>query len=344
MENAKIFVCTHKSFTPPTDPFYVPLFVGKKGKEDLGYIGDDTGDECSAKNCYYGELTGLYWVARNCPELTIKGTCHYRRFLLNDDGKVFSKEQVEELLGHYDLITTKTLSLRSNYYDGFGANHNCADLDLTEKVIKEKYPEYYETYNRLVHDNKTYFGNMIICRAPLFDAYVNWLFSIFEEMEPLIDFESYDAYHRRVFGFISEFLLKVYVEVNHLSVYECMVGMVGEKKETIQVREQLAQYIERAEYARAREYFAGVQRERPDILMEASDVNGELKLAMQMIATLEREEHSQTVHSYEQLRQLFLYMNRLSAESHRRTLSEEENDWIARNVSKEAWEIAQMLF
>ena len=73
-KNIKIFVCTHKKFEPPKDSIYVPIHVGKKGKTDLGYPGDDTGDEISEKNCYYSELTGLYWAAKNCPEADIKGS------------------------------------------------------------------------------------------------------------------------------------------------------------------------------------------------------------------------------------------------------------------------------
>ena len=60
-----IFTMTHKKFPTPGDLIYVPLQVGRAGAEDLGYIGDDAGVSISEKNCYYGELTGVYWVWKN---------------------------------------------------------------------------------------------------------------------------------------------------------------------------------------------------------------------------------------------------------------------------------------
>ena len=46
----------------PKDEIYLPIHVGKKGKVDLGYVGDDTGDNISTKNPYFCKLTGLYWA------------------------------------------------------------------------------------------------------------------------------------------------------------------------------------------------------------------------------------------------------------------------------------------
>ena len=57
-----IFVATHVAFQPPANPIYVPLHVGKEGKPDLGYIGDNIGENISDLNFLYGELTGLYWI------------------------------------------------------------------------------------------------------------------------------------------------------------------------------------------------------------------------------------------------------------------------------------------
>ena len=37
----KIIVATHKKYWMPSDDIYLPVHVGKKGKTDLGYQGDD---------------------------------------------------------------------------------------------------------------------------------------------------------------------------------------------------------------------------------------------------------------------------------------------------------------
>ena len=58
----RIYTLTHKNFEIPKDPMYVPLQVGRATKDDLGYLCDNTGDNISEKNCYYSELTGIYWI------------------------------------------------------------------------------------------------------------------------------------------------------------------------------------------------------------------------------------------------------------------------------------------
>lgn len=47
--NIKILVATHKKYWMPEDSVYMPIHVGREGKEDLGYIGDNTGDNISLK-------------------------------------------------------------------------------------------------------------------------------------------------------------------------------------------------------------------------------------------------------------------------------------------------------
>ena len=43
MKNIKLIIATHKKFQMPKDTnMYLPLHVGREGKEDLGYTGDNT--------------------------------------------------------------------------------------------------------------------------------------------------------------------------------------------------------------------------------------------------------------------------------------------------------------
>ena len=68
---------------------------------------------------------------------------------------------------------------------------------------------------------------MFVTSKELYDSYCSWLFSIFAEVEKRICLETgEDAYHKRVFGFISEFLLLVWVTVQGLSVCECKVCLL----------------------------------------------------------------------------------------------------------------------
>ena len=76
----RIYVMTHKKFEMPQSPLFRPLHVGRACGEDLGYPGDDTGENISDKNCYYSELTGVEKLSRcglcghlSLPEISARG-------------------------------------------------------------------------------------------------------------------------------------------------------------------------------------------------------------------------------------------------------------------------------
>lgn len=325
----RIYAMTHKQFDVPKDSMYQPLHVGRAVADDLGYPGDDTGENISHLNCYYSELTGHYWLWKNCSNVDYIGTCHYRRYLINEQEKVLTKKEYEHLLENYDMVTTKRVILNNSYHYGFSANHNIKALDCTGEVIRDLYPEYYDTFITLVHANETYFGNMFVTSKPLFDAYCEWLFTIFAEVERRIDLDTdEDAYHKRVLGFISEFLLLVWVRVNHLSVYECKVGMLGEKAETRELKEKLAEYFRAKDIDGAMQYFLSVKAARPDVMMEASDVTGELRLCMQIIVTAGKEKaiYGTSVldrgYEFRNLIALFSRLNAVISHGHREVCDE----------------------
>ena len=292
-----IFTMTHKKFREPSDPIYLPLHVGRACSEDLGYAGDDTGDSISDKNCYYGELTGVYWVWKNVRTEDYVGICHYRRYFCTEEGRILNEKDYLSILQDHDMIVSKKLKLNFSYFDGYESDYNIFDLITTGEVIRQKYPAYYANFERLVHGNGTYFANMLVAKKALYDEYCAWLFSIFDEVEKRIDADSYDDYHKRVFGFISEFLLLVWAETKGLKVCECKVGMTDEKYETKRMKETLADFFRQKDLAGAKAYFLESLQKRPDVLMEASDITGELKIAMQAVAVceLERQQYGESL-------------------------------------------------
>lgn len=223
----KILVATHKQYWMPEDKIYLPIRVGRVEKADLGYLGDDTGDNISAKNANYCELTGLYWAWKNL-KCDYIGLCHYRRYFAHAvSGSDMEKKKLailqrtdyEKLLKQYDVILPKQRNyfietVRSQYEHA----HNKNDLALTEQIVAELYPEYSEAFCKVMGGTKLHIFNMFVMKKEKFDEYCQWLFTILFELEKRIDISSYSQYEARVFGFLSERLLNVWLEKQKLKV------------------------------------------------------------------------------------------------------------------------------
>ena len=77
--NVKILVACHKPGVQVHNGVFLPIHVGKiRSNIDLGIVGDDSGDNISAKNNIYCEMTAVYWAWKNLDADYI-GLCHYRR-------------------------------------------------------------------------------------------------------------------------------------------------------------------------------------------------------------------------------------------------------------------------
>ena len=86
MIDFKIFSVYHKPFLTPDLPFIIPIHAGKKlSSIELGYEGDDTGDNISLLNASLCELTVLYYIWKNKDkhQFTHWGLCHYRRYFIS---------------------------------------------------------------------------------------------------------------------------------------------------------------------------------------------------------------------------------------------------------------------
>lgn len=271
-----IYIMTHVSFIPPEDQTYIPLQVGRALHGDLGYQGDNTGDNISVKNTYYSELTGLYWIWKNVHNTDYAGLCHYRRYFLNDNGMLMTETDYLHIFAQYDVILSRPESGPYDYRTIYGHSHDIHDLDKTGEVILELYPDYYDTFQHVISDSACYVGNLFAAPKALLDSYCEWLFSIFFVLENRIDVSTYDDYHKRVFGFLSEQLLIVWVKHNRLTWYEAPVGLLQEKAETISLKKNLKTLLLEGSIAHAYQYLCDALRRRPDLSLQLSDFNQEL--------------------------------------------------------------------
>ena len=230
----KFLVATHKKYWMPNDEVYLPIHVGKEGKQDLGYIGDNTGDNISAKNSNYCELTAIYWAWKNLKADYI-GLVHYRRYFTKHNFRncekkkqdILLKSDFENILKDVDIIVPDK---RKYYIETNRSHYNHAhykkDLDETENIIREIYPEYSIAFDKVMSRTWAHMFNMFVMRKDYFDEYCEWLFAILFELEKRIDISNYTVTEARVFGFISELLLDVWLETKQIKYKEINVSFM----------------------------------------------------------------------------------------------------------------------
>lgn len=233
MKNTKVIIATHKKYKMPNDEMYIPVQVGREGKEDLGYQPDNEGENISSKNPYFCELTGLYWAWKNLNADYI-GLTHYRRHfsiskkLPKDiEGRVknvITGKEVDEILDSTDIILPKKRKYYiENLYSHYNHTMYIEPLDETRKIIEEKFPSYLSEFNKLHKRTSAHMFNMFIMKKEIFDAYCTWLFDILFDLENRVDVAKYDSFHSRFFGRVSELLLDVWINTNNLNYKEVKV-------------------------------------------------------------------------------------------------------------------------
>ena len=226
--NIQIVVATHKQYRMPSDPLYLPVQAGRALHAPLPYAGDDTGGNISVKNPHYCELTCLYWAWKNL-DTDALGLCHYRRYFAGKRGRdnwsrLLTSEQAEILLQKAPVVLPK----KRNYYIETGYSqyahaHHEEDLIMTRAILSARWPACVPAFDRTLSRTAGHRFNMFIMRRDLLDRYCTWLFAVLAELEARLDISSYSPYDQRVFGFIAERLLDVWVETEQIPYVECPV-------------------------------------------------------------------------------------------------------------------------
>jgi hypothetical protein len=222
----------------PNVPYVHPIQAGRALYNDLGIEGDnECDDNISALNQNFVELTALYyiWKKYNSKDIPYFGLCHYRRYptlhlslnrfkevyFLKANHKTLDKiftSKLENLIedklaqGYvilpkpHVMYRLKKWSVRQEYWKA----HDKEAWFAMENAIKKLSPEYEEALDQFGFGLKISLYNIMIAKWEFWDGYLTWLFPILFEVKNNYQI-SEDPSQRRVFGFLSERLLNIYV-------------------------------------------------------------------------------------------------------------------------------------
>lgn len=208
---------------------YLPLQVGAAGKDSIGWQRDDQGENISEKNQTFCELTGQYWAWKNI-DADFYGLCHYRRyfgtpyFWKTKKNRILKQSKAQGLLAKSDLLLPKKrhywIETNQSQYEHA---HHAIDLATAKQIIQECCPEYIPSWEKVMGSRSGHRFNMYVMRRNVFFAYSQWLFSILFILERRLDIGGYTANDKRVFGFVAERLLDVWIEHHQIRYIECSV-------------------------------------------------------------------------------------------------------------------------
>jgi len=235
-EDIAVYVMTHGPECTHLEDYCIPLEIGAACRDKhLGILRDDTGDNISEKDRMYCELTGLYWMWKNQSH-DIVGLYHYRR-VFN-----LSSKRIQKILSNYDIILPKKIDIRPTIDSEHQRQKLPLDWKIMKDVLKELYPDYYESAKLIIMQNTSYAYNMFVTTNRIFNDYCAWLFPILFEVERRFELQHderlaelkehrnkpdyLNGYYERAIGFLAERLIDGFVAHNKLRVKEVELELV----------------------------------------------------------------------------------------------------------------------
>lgn len=215
----KIFTVSHKVYTFPPHNAYTPLQVGTSPESIAEKsLRDSTGDNIAHLNPSFCELTAAYWIWKNVQEEVV-GLAHYRRYFASSTSnltvkgkRIASPEEMADMLKSADILVAKPrnyfiTSIKSHYIH---AHHESDYTQLRHEIVLQQ-PDYVSDFDHVMGGTKISLYNMFVCKKSLIDEYFARLFPLLFALEQKIDYQNYDAYQKRVFGFMAERLFNVWL-------------------------------------------------------------------------------------------------------------------------------------
>lgn len=229
-KDAQIYIIGHKPLDYGfwDDELYTPIQVGDA--EKYTKLKDDGNkDNVSAWNPIMAENTATYYLWKHRHPSKYKGQCQYRRRL-----KFSVDTDFDKMFEKCDVIAARPLVLADTLYRQYCACHSNLDMDMLEKILNEKYPDYVEDFDRYIKKGRTiFYSNGFVMRAEHYDQYAEWLFGVFRAFKE--EYVCWNAvgdaiysmdmqivkgqrknikgnkYQRQCLGFLSERLFTLYI-------------------------------------------------------------------------------------------------------------------------------------
>lgn len=143
---------------------YIPIQVG--GAETFLPLRDNEGDNIADLNPVYAENTAIYWIWKHSTA-DIVGQCQYRRRIRIPEGAFDT----------HDAVVSRHIKLGGSLKFQYSICHSKLDIDLAEKIIKEKYPDYFSAWKYVMEKNCLHYSNGFVMKRELYDDYCTFLFS-----------------------------------------------------------------------------------------------------------------------------------------------------------------------
>ena len=189
----------------------IPIQVGAAlCEERVADILDCDGENISAKNVNYSELTALYWIWKNCllkradDENEFYGLSHYRRILdLSEDDRMKLVDNNVDVVLPYPMPYEPNIEMHHKRY------LSDQEWEAVLLALEELQPEYASVFPQILEQDYLYHYNIIIAKNKVLDAYCSWLFPILFRIEEINDPEGNKAPNRFI-GYVGETLETLY--------------------------------------------------------------------------------------------------------------------------------------
>ena len=197
-----------KSFTIPD--WVRPIQVGAALTDvRISELTDDTGENISAKNVNYCELTALYWLWQSVlnsasDHAEYSGLFHYRRILdiTERDLLCLKAHDVDVVLPFPTLHEPDILEHHSRYISE-------SDWEAMKRALEELAPEYAQVFSQIFSQSYLYNYNLILAKEKVLADYCAWLFPILKRTEELSKPRGWERRDRYI-GYLGENLLTLY--------------------------------------------------------------------------------------------------------------------------------------